>query len=148
MDSVDIRKILEMLPQRYPFIMIDRVVEIVPNESIKAIKNVSACEPWAAGHFPGNPVMPGVLIIEAMCQAGGMLIGLSKTQEPGLGIRYLTGLDKVRFRKKVVPGDCLVICARIVKEKLNTIKVEAFAEVEGRRVAEAQIMASLSNPSE
>lgn len=143
MDAIDIKKIIEMLPQRYPFIMIDRVLEVVPNKSIRAIKNVSAGEPWAAGHFPGNPVMPGVLIVEAMCQAGGVLVGLSRQEAPACGVRYLTGLDKVRFRKKVVPGDTLVLCATIVKEKLNTIKIEAFAEVDGIHVAEAQIMASL-----
>ena len=143
MDTIDIKKIIEMLPQRYPFIMIDRVLEVIPNKSIRAIKNVSAGEPWAAGHFPGNPVMPGVLIVEAMCQAGGVLVGLSRQEAPGCGVRYLTGLDKVRFRRKVVPGDTMVVCAAIVKEKMNTIKIEAFAEVDGMHVAEAQIMASL-----
>ncbi|MFZ5563258.1 MAG: 3-hydroxyacyl-ACP dehydratase FabZ, partial [Thermodesulfobacteriota bacterium] len=146
MDTIDIKKVLALLPQRYPFVMIDRVLELVPNKSIRALKNVSAGEPWAAGHFPGNPVMPGVLIVEAMCQAGGVLVGLSRQGTPGGGVRYLTGLDKVRFRKKVVPGDTLMLYAAIVKEKLNTIKIEASAEVDGVLVAEAQIMASLLPP--
>ena len=143
METIDIGTILNILPQRYPFLMIDRVLEVVPNRQIRALKNVSAAEPWAAGHFPGNPVMPGVLIVEAMCQAGGLLIGLSRQDTPVGGVRYLTGLDRVRFRKKVVPGDALILCAVIVKEKLNTIKIDAFAEVDGVHVAEAQIMASL-----
>ena len=143
METIDIGTILNILPQRYPFLMIDRVLEVIPNRQIRALKNVSAAEPWAAGHFPGNPVMPGVLIVEAMCQAGGLLIGLSRQDTPVGGVRYLTGLDRVRFRRKVVPGDTLILCATIVKEKLNTIKIEAIAEVDGAHVAEAQIMASL-----
>lgn len=143
MEPIDIKKIIELLPQRYPFVMIDRVLEFVPNDRITAIKNVSACEPWFAGHFPNNPVMPGVLIVEAMCQAGGVLVNLSG-EDVVLGEeRYLTGLDRVRFRKRIVPGDTVVIAAWIIKKKLNMIKIEATAEVDGQRAAEAQIMASM-----
>ncbi|MDY6823101.1 MAG: 3-hydroxyacyl-ACP dehydratase FabZ [Thermodesulfobacteriota bacterium] len=143
MGTIDIRKIIEVLPQRYPFVMIDRVLELVPNERITAIKNVSSCEPWFAGHFPENPIMPGVLLVEAMCQAGGVLVNLSGDDIATSEARYLTGLDKVRFRKRIVPGDTVVITARIVKKKLNMIKIEAVAEVAGKRAAEAQIMASM-----
>ncbi|MDY6905223.1 MAG: 3-hydroxyacyl-ACP dehydratase FabZ [Thermodesulfobacteriota bacterium] len=143
MEPVDIKKILALLPQRYPFVMIDRVVDVVPNDRITAIKNVSACEPWSSGHFPDNPIMPGVLIVEAMCQAGGLLVNLSGEEAVTGEARYLTGLDKVRFRKRIVPGDTITIYARIIKKKLNMVKIEATAEVGGERAAEAQIMASL-----
>jgi beta-hydroxyacyl-ACP dehydratase FabZ len=136
--NIDIQKILSLLPQRYPFVLIDRVVDCVPDQEITAVKNVSAGEPWAAGHFPQNPVMPGVLILEAMCQAGGVLVNLSGHQTA----RYLAGFDRVRFRKTVIPGDQLIIHGRIVKKKLNIIKMDITATVDGVLVAEAQIMAS------
>ncbi|MFP4445313.1 MAG: 3-hydroxyacyl-ACP dehydratase FabZ [Desulfosudaceae bacterium] len=143
MKAMDIKKIIEILPQRYPFIMIDRVLEVVPGERLTAVKNVSAGESWLAGHFPEDPVMPGVLIVEAMCQAGGVLVNLGEVFEDKRPVRYLTGLDRVRFRKKVLPGDQLLITVRIVKKKLNMIKIEAEAAVNGVKVAEAQIMASM-----
>jgi beta-hydroxyacyl-ACP dehydratase FabZ len=140
--AIDINKILSLLPQRYPFILIDRVIDYVPDEQITAIKNVSAGDPWMTGHFPGNPVMPGVLILEAMCQAGGVLVNLSRTEENNQSARYLAGLDNVRFRRRVIPGDQLIIHGKIIKKKLNIIKMEVTATVEGVLVAEAQIMAS------
>jgi len=121
--------------------MIDRVLDYVPGEQITAVKNVSAGESWLPGHIPGDPVMPGVLIIEAMCQAGGVLFNLSNKKRA----KYLAGLDKVRFRKKVIPGDQLVLNARIVKEKLNMIKMDVSAAVEETLVAEAQIMISIGD---
>ncbi|MFP4039458.1 MAG: 3-hydroxyacyl-ACP dehydratase FabZ [Desulfosudaceae bacterium] len=148
MDFIDIKKILEILPQRYPFIMIDRVLEVVPGESLIAVKNVSAGESWMAGHFPEDPVMPGVLIVEAMCQAGGVLVNLGDVFGEKRPARYLTGLDRVRFRKKVLPGDQLLINVRIVKKKLNMIKIDAAATVDGSKVAEAQIMASMGGSSD
>jgi 3-hydroxyacyl-[acyl-carrier-protein] dehydratase len=141
--TIDINKIIAMLPQRYPFILIDRVIDYVPGEQITAIKNVSAGDPWMAGHFPENPVMPGVLILEAMCQAGGVLVNLSRDEKNNQSARYLAGLDNVRFRKRVIPGDQLVIHGQILKKKLNIIKMEVTATVEGVLVAEAQIMASI-----
>jgi 3-hydroxyacyl-[acyl-carrier-protein] dehydratase len=140
--TIDINKILSLLPQRYPFILIDRVIDYVPDEHITAIKNVSAGDPWMTGHFPGNPVMPGVLILEAMCQAGGVLVNLSRNEKNNQSARYLAGLDKVRFRKRVVPGDQLVIHGKILKKKLNIIKMAVTATVDGTLVAEAEIMAS------
>ncbi len=141
---IDLDKILTVLPQRYPFIMIDRVLDYVPGERITALKNVSAGDPWLPGHVPEDPVMPGVLIIEAMCQAAGILYNLSGRKRA----RYLAGLDKVRFRKKVIPGDQLVISASVVKEKLNIIKIEATATVEGALVAEAHIMVSIGDQND
>ena len=105
------------------------------------MKNVSAGEPWMAGHFPESPVMPGVLILEAMCQAGGVLVNLSGKYQA----KYLAGADKVRFRKNVIPGDQLIIHGRVVKKKLNIIKMEVSVTVEGELVAEAQIMASIGD---
>ena len=142
--NIDINKIISVLPQRYPFIMIDRVLDYVPGEQIIAVKNVSAGDPWMAGHFPGNPVMPGVLILEAMCQAGGVLVNLSGGKEA----KYLAGLDKVRFRKRVIPGDQLVIHGKVIKKKLNMIKMEVAATVDGSLVAEAQIMASIGDDND
>lgn len=141
---IDINKIISVLPQRYPFVMIDRVIDYVPGEEITAVKNVSASDPWMAGHFPGNPVMPGVLILEAMCQAGGVLVNLSDDKPA----RYLAGLDKVRFRKRVIPGDQLVVQGRVLKRKLNMIKMEVSATVDGMLVAEAQIMASIGDEND
>jgi len=141
---IDINKIISVLPQRYPFILIDRVLDYVPDEQITAVKNVSVSDPWMAGHFPGNPVMPGVLILEAMCQAGGVLVNLSGDK----GAKYLAGLDKVRFRKRVIPGDQLVIHGRVIKKKLNMIKMEVSATVDGALVAEAQIMASIGDKND
>lgn len=145
---VDINKIISVLPQRYPFILIDRVIDYVPDEHITAVKNVSAGDPWMAGHFPGDPVMPGVLILEAMCQAGGVLVNLSNEKNNNQTAKYLAGLDKVRFRKKVIPGDQLVIHGRIVKKKLNIIKMEVSATVDGALVAEAQILASIGDEND
>ncbi len=141
---IDINKIISVLPQRYPFIMIDRVIDYVPDQEITAVKNVSASDPWMAGHFPDNPVMPGVLILEAMCQAGGVLVNLSNEK----AARYLAGMDKVRFRKRVIPGDQLVIHGKVLKRKLNMIKMEVSATVDGTLVAKAQIMASTGDEND
>ncbi len=146
--KIDINKIISVLPQRYPFIMIDRVIDYAPDDYITAVKNVSAGDPWIAGHFPENPVMPGVLIVEAMCQAGGVLVNLSRKENNNQTAKYLAGLDKVRFRKKVIPGDQLIIHGRIIKKKLNIIKMELSATVEGELVAEAQVVASIGDEND
>ena len=112
---LDVRGIMDLLPHRYPFLLIDSVVECRAGESITAIKNVTINEPFFQGHFPGRPVMPGVLIIEAMAQAGGVLSYLtSRDRDPGL-IYYLAGVDEARFRRPVVPGDRLEISAVVDK---------------------------------
>lgn len=139
----DIQKILDMLPHRYPFLLIDRVIELVPGEKIVALKNVTINEPFFQGHFPEMPVMPGVLIVEAMAQTGGVFYIASRPPAQAGYIFYFMGMDKVRFRKPVVPGDQLVIEATLLKMRKNVSKMAAAATVDGKRVAEAELMATL-----
>ncbi|MFZ1199442.1 MAG: 3-hydroxyacyl-ACP dehydratase FabZ [Desulfobacterales bacterium] len=139
----DIQKILDMLPHRYPFLLIDRVIDMVAGEKIVALKNVTINEPFFQGHFPQMPVMPGVLIVEAMAQTGGVFYIASRPPADGGYIFYFMGMDKVRFRKPVVPGDQLVIEATLLKMRKNVMKMAAQATVDGRRVAEAELMATL-----
>ena len=141
--AYDIKKIMDILPHRYPFLLIDRIIEIIPGEKIVALKNVTINEPFFQGHFPGVPIMPGVLIVEAMGQAGGMLAFSSAPQENKNAILYFMGMDKVRFRKPVVPGDQLLIEAKILKQRSKAIKMSGIATVEEKLVAEAELMASI-----
>ena len=141
--SMDILKIRELLPHRYPFLFIDKVLEVdVENEYVKAIKNVSINEPFFQGHFPDYPIMPGVLIIEAMAQAAG--IGL-KIIFPEYRDRLfvLAGVDKVKFRNPVFPGDTLILEARGFKKKGFIIKTSATAKVGDKLVAQAELMAGI-----
>jgi beta-hydroxyacyl-ACP dehydratase FabZ len=141
--AYDIEKIMDILPHRYPFLLIDRIIEIIPGEKIVALKNVTINEPFFQGHFPGVPIMPGVLIVEAMGQAGGILAFSSAPQENKNAILYFMGMDKVRFRKPVVPGDQLLIEAKILKQRSKAIKMSGIATVEEKLVAEAELMASI-----
>jgi 3-hydroxyacyl-[acyl-carrier-protein] dehydratase len=136
---LDIEAILERLPHRYPFLLVDRVLSVEPGKSIVALKNVSANEAHFVGHFPGHPVMPGVLIVEALAQAGGVLAWESSS-EPDIWILYLVGIDNVRFRGIVRPGDQLVLKVELVQHRRNLWKYEARAEVDGKVVVEADIM--------
>ncbi|UCG09243.1 MAG: 3-hydroxyacyl-ACP dehydratase FabZ [Desulfobacterales bacterium] len=138
----DIQAIMKLLPHQYPFILIDRVLELVPGEKIVALKNVTMNEPFFQGHFPGNPVMPGVLIIEAMAQAGGVLALESMSSERHGRPIYFMGMDKVRFRKPVVPGDQLIFEATLLKMREKAAKIFGKATVENNLVAEAELMAS------
>lgn len=137
----DIRKIMEFLPHRYPFILVDRVVEMVPDERIVGLKNVTINEPFFQGHFPGAPVMPGVLIIEAMAQVGGILAYSSFAQEEDKGLIYFMGIDKARFRNPVIPGDQLILEMISLKRRTNLFKMAGKATVDGTLVVEAEIMA-------
>lgn len=147
-EAVSISKvtdILEILPHRYPFMLVDRIVECVPGSHILAYKNVTYNEPFFQGHFPGAPVMPGVLILEALAQAGGVLAasGIEGSLEGKLFL--FTGLDKVKFRRQVIPGDRLDLKCDGLRMKLNMCKLNALATVDGQIAAEAQITAAIGN---
>lgn len=135
----DIQKIL---PHRYPFALVDRIIEYVPGQKAVGIKNVTFNEPHFQGHFPGRPLMPGVLIVEAMAQVGGIVL----TQLPDLegSLFVFAGIDKVRFRRPVVPGDQLVMTTELLSIKRRRFgKMQARATVDGQRVAEGELMFSL-----
>lgn len=139
--AMDIQAILEYLPHRFPFLLVDRVLELVPGEHIVALKNVSMNEPFFTGHFPHYPVMPGVLIIEALAQAAGILSFKSTGGKPKEGSLYLfVGIDNARFKAKVVPGDQLTLRINIERKLRNIWKYKAVAEVAGVVVAEADLM--------
>jgi 3-hydroxyacyl-[acyl-carrier-protein] dehydratase len=141
---MDIEQVMQYLPHRYPFLLIDRVTELELGKSITAIKNVTINEPFFPGHFPGAPVMPGVLILEAMAQAAGILSFKTKNYTPEqIGIIYFAGIDNARFKKPVKPGDQLVLKAEIVREMRGIWKYTGRAEVNGAMVAEAELMATL-----
>jgi 3-hydroxyacyl-[acyl-carrier-protein] dehydratase len=139
---LDILAIMQRLPHRYPFLLIDRIVRFVPGEEIVALKNVTMNEPFFQGHFPAKPVMPGVLIIEALAQAGGILAAEIRGAEKQGEIIYFMGMDAVRFRKPVVPGDQLMLEARVIKMRSRVAKMAGRALVDGQLVAEAELMAS------
>ena len=146
--AIDIRKILEMLPHRYPFLLVDRVLEYVPSESIRAIKNVTINEPFFMGHFPGRPVMPGVLLLEAMAQSTGLLAYLSdKAKNDTRSIYYLVGVDKARFRRPVGPGDQVILAARLQRCIRGIYKFETTAHVNGELVAVADFMTTAMEDS-
>lgn len=136
----DIQEILHLLPHRYPFVLVDRVLSMEPDESIRALKNVTINEPFFQGHFPDRPIMPGVLILEAMVQAAGLLLAWPMSPEDRRRLCF-TGIDDVRFRRPVVPGDQLIFEVGIVKQRSRVVKMTATAFVDNQRVAEAKIMA-------
>jgi UDP-3-O-[3-hydroxymyristoyl] N-acetylglucosamine deacetylase/3-hydroxyacyl-[acyl-carrier-protein] dehydratase len=140
----DISALMEFLPHRYPFLLIDRVLEVEPGKRARGLKNVTINEPFFRGHFPGHPIMPGVLIVESMAQLGGVLL-LSMIEQPETKLVYFSSIDKARFRKPVLPGDQLVIDLKLVRFRRNTCKMEAFATVDGERVAEAEMLAAIVN---
>ncbi len=138
---MDVKEIRKYLPHRYPFLLVDRVVELIPGESIVAYKNVTINEDFFNGHFPDHPVMPGVLIVEAMAQAAGILgfKTMDKTPQDG-SIYYFVGSDKVRFKRPVVPGDRLQLEAAIVSEKRGIWKFDVRATVDGELASSATIL--------
>lgn len=138
----DIQGIMNLLPHRYPFLMVDRVLEIVPDERILAMKNVTINEPFFQGHFPVQPIMPGVLILEALAQAGGVLAFDSLPEEEHGVPVYFMGMDKVKFRKPVVPGDQLSLDVRVLRKRGKVIKLAGVARVGEQVVAEAELMAT------
>jgi 3-hydroxyacyl-[acyl-carrier-protein] dehydratase len=142
--QMDIHEILEHLPHRYPFLLVDRVLSIDPNKSIVALKNVSMNEPFFPGHYPHHPVMPGVLIIEAMAQAAALLTFKSQGTKPDdKTVYYFVGIDNARFKRPVSPGDQLIFKVAIMFNKRGLWKFSAVAEVDGQVAAEAEIMCTL-----
>lgn len=138
---MDVNEIREYLPHRYPFLLVDRVIELDLGNSITAVKNVTINEPFFDGHFPGLPVMPGVLIVEAMAQAAGILGFKTMDKKPSDGSIYLfVGADNVRFKRQVVPGDQVHLKASVVSEKRGIWKFECSAHVDGELAASATIL--------
>jgi 3-hydroxyacyl-[acyl-carrier-protein] dehydratase len=144
MAEMDIDEVLAHLPQRFPMMMIDRVTECEPGKRIVAIKNVSANEPYFQGHFPNRPIMPGVLILEAMAQAAGILVFRTLGTRPDKNsIYYYVGIDNARFKKPVVPGDQLEVEVRLDRQLRGIGKFSCVARVAGQTVAEATILCSV-----
>ncbi len=138
----DIQDIMKVLPHRYPFLLVDRILEVEPGKRIVGLKNVTINEPFFPGHFPGHPVMPGVLIVEAMAQTGGMML-MDSVEDPESKVVYFMSLDNVKFRKPVVPGDQLRFELEMVKFRGKTCRMRGVAYVEGQPVAEADMMAAI-----
>jgi beta-hydroxyacyl-ACP dehydratase FabZ len=137
---LDYREIVRRLPHRYPFLLVDRVEDLVDGERILAWKNVTANEPYFAGHFPGHPIMPGVLICEALVQAGGLLASCSKDGLPPDHAVVLAGLEHVRFRRPVVPGDQLRLEVELIHKRRPLWKMKGKALVDGQIAAEAEFL--------
>jgi UDP-3-O-[3-hydroxymyristoyl] N-acetylglucosamine deacetylase/3-hydroxyacyl-[acyl-carrier-protein] dehydratase len=135
-----IEEIMRALPHRYPFLLVDRILEIEENKRVVGIKNVTINEPFFQGHFPGHPIMPGVLIVEAMAQVGGMLL-LGGLEDPDTKVVYFMSLDNVRFRKPVKPGDQIVFEVEIIQIRGKIAKTRGVARVDGEVVAEADMAA-------
>lgn len=140
---MDIGEIQRLLPHRYPFLLVDRVVEIVPGQKLTAYKNVTINEPFFNGHFPGHPVMPGVLILEALAQASAILAYKSESMDPESKVTYLMGVDNAKFRKPVLPGDRLQLGIEVVRHKGVIWKTKGTATVDGVKVAEGEFLATV-----
>ena len=141
---MDIHQILKRLPHRYPFLLVDRVTELDKDQRVVALKNVTMNEPFFMGHFPHRPVMPGVLILEAMAQAAALLSFASMETDPGEDtVVYFAGIDGARFKRPVEPGDQLVIEAKILRAKAGIYKYSAQARVGGELAAEAELMCTM-----
>jgi 3-hydroxyacyl-[acyl-carrier-protein] dehydratase len=142
---IEINEIMKILPHAYPFLLVDRILEIEPDKRIVGIKNVTYNEPFFPGHFPGRPIMPGVLIVEAMAQTAGVLAFKSMPEEDQGRTVYFLGIDNVRFRKPVVPGDQLRLELEITKHRQAIWGFKGKALVDGKLVAEAELLAMLGD---
>jgi 3-hydroxyacyl-[acyl-carrier-protein] dehydratase len=140
---MDIVEIQQLLPHRYPFLLVDRVVEVVPGQKLVAYKNVTMNEDFFNGHFPGHPVMPGVLILEALAQATAILAYKTENMDPKNMVTYLMGVDGARFRKPVVPGDRLQLNIEVIRHKGAIWKTKGTATVDGVKVAEGEFLATV-----
>jgi len=142
--TLDIKEIVRLLPHRYPFLLVDRILEGEKRKSMVGLKNVSMNEFFFQGHFPAEPIMPGVLILEGMAQVGGILAFYSIPEMIGEKLIYFAGIDKVRFRRPVVPGDQLIYEMVVLKQKGKIWKMGGQAKVDNEVVAEAEFMAAFS----
>ncbi len=141
LNSMDIMDVLEYLPHRYPFLLVDKVIDFEPGKSLVAIKNVTYNEPQFTGHFPQNPILPGVLVIEALAQATGILAYKSTDKKPdGKSLYYLVGIDKARFKRPVNPGEQLLLTVEVIKQMRGVWKFKAVATVDDALVASAELM--------
>jgi len=143
-ENIDIVEILNTLPHRYPFVMVDRIISMEIGNEITGLKNVTINEPFFQGHFPGRPVMPGVLILEGMAQVGGIMAFYSNPEAIGKKLLFFAGIDKARFRRPVVPGDQLILKLQLIKSKRSLMIMVGKAFVEDKIVSEAELMASFS----
>lgn len=137
--TYDINSLLQLLPHRYPFLLVDRVTELTKDKSIIGIKNITVNEPQFTGHFPNNPIMPGVLLIEALAQTSGLLLLLSQDKVPNDIIIFLSGINNSRFRRQVIPGDQVSLHAELIRHKLSNYRFNTYATVNDKRVCEAEI---------
>jgi len=139
---LEIDRILQILPQRFPFVMVDRVTEVVAYERIKGHKCVTMNEPWFPGHYPTRPIMPGVLILEALSQIGSLLVYASEPFD-AQSLMYFLGIDKAKFRRPVIPGDRLDLEVQVLQHKTNVWKLQGEASVDGSLCAQAELLASV-----
>lgn len=144
MESMDINEIKAMLPHRYPFLLVDRIIDLKPEEKVVGIKNVTINEEFFQGHFPDHPIMPGVLIVEAMAQVSGFLMYHS-VENPEDKLPYFTGIDRAKFRRPVVPGDTLRIEGEVIRLRGTIAKIAAKGYVEEDLAAEAELMFALQD---
>ena len=144
--TMDIHAILEHLPHRYPFLLVDRVLSVEPGKDIVALKNVTINEPFFPGHYPHHPVMPGVLIIEAMAQVAALLSFKSMGSKPDdKSVYYFAGIDGARFKRPVTPGDQLIIKVALLRSMRGVFKFKARAEVDGQLAAEAELLCTVKS---
>ena len=142
--TLNVQEIQALLPHRYPFLLVDRVTALVPQERLVARKMVTANEPFFQGHFPGHMVMPGVLILEAMAQASAVLAYKSEGKDPKAFVTYLMSIDGAKFRRPVVPGDCLELTIEVLRHKTSVWKTRGTATVDGALAAEAEFLATVA----
>ncbi|MDP6013912.1 MAG: 3-hydroxyacyl-ACP dehydratase FabZ [Alphaproteobacteria bacterium] len=144
---IEVARIMEMIPHRYPFLLVDRIVNLVPGATATGLKNVTFNEPYFAGHFPGVPVMPGVLIIESMAQTSALLVVATLGPDAEGKLVYFMSIDGARFRKPVVPGDSMLVTVKRLQNRRNVWKFSCCAKVEDNLVAEATIAAMIMDKS-